>query len=509
MTDLDARTATVTPLRLKASADGWRGLIGGAFTARAAAILTACGVEAVARDHGPCSVLITHDGRAGGEEAAAEAARSAAAAGARRVRLAPHLPTPVMATAVRLGHAELAVSITASHNPPQWNGVKFKTTPGCPPPPELEADIDRHFAQRIAAGGGDAPTPIRITPERPEPYLEEHIAEALKHLERRQTRPLRAVVDGLSGIAGDAVARLCERLGWTVRRVGCRPDPEFGGLAPDPSLPTSRTRLAACVRAVHADLGIVLDGDGDRIYVLDERSRTILPHELLALLLEHRHRNGRLHPGSGVAVTSSAGTAIHEAARRLGVPLREVRIGFKHLSPLLAADRVDLAGGSVGDISCAEFGPDRDPFAAVVLLADLLADSDGTLADLVDDLRARIGPLTWFEARVETRTVDDALSAVGCRALADCGLAGSIGAVTDVDGVKFWLDRGQWILLRASTTEGGVRLYGELGDPRAAETLPARIARLLTDGTERTSRGDQMPGPEHPAFSRSHPLRST
>ncbi|MET8759456.1 hypothetical protein [Lentzea sp. NPDC004782] len=454
-------------LGLKASADGWRGVIGDGFTLAGTASLAACVVDRVGLATGAPVVLVTYDGRRAGAEAAAAAARAALAAGARQVRLVPHLPTPTATAAVRRGEADIALLVTASHNPARWNGLKVKVAPGCPLPRELESEIDTRFRTHRL----DALPQGEIAVESPEALVGKHITEVLARAGMR--RPLAVTVDGLGGVAGEPVARLCEQLGWTVTRTACAPDPDFGGIVPDPSVPASRERAAGH----RTDLAIVLDGDGDRVYVLDHRGRTVQPHELLALLLERREELGV--PTAGVAVTVSTGTAVREVARRIGAPVHEVGVGFKHLAPLLATNGVDLAGGAVGDLSFTEFGLDRDPFAAIVLLADLLGGTAASLAELLDDLRGRVGDLCWFESKVDADVPD--LRGIGSAALRTCGLEPA--EITEVDGTKFWLPDGQWLLLRTSTTEGGVRMYGELGDEQSTRALMHSVEEQLTNGT--------------------------
>lgn len=480
-----------------ASADGWRAIIDEGFTPAAVETLVSRIVEAVGDAPAPLRVLVTHDSRRGGAQAARAACAAVVAQGA-RARLVPRLPTPTATAAIRLGHADLALLITASHNPAHWNGVKVKVAPGCPPSRDLEEAVTRALAdaapppaQRPASEAVTEPVaefsepvtePVAVPPELvaepPEPLIGAHLDEVLTRLPQRSHAALSVVVDGLGGVAGAPLGLLCARLGWRVHPVACRPDPDFGGLVPDPSRPASRQRAAERVLAEGADLGIVLDGDGDRVYALDHEGRSLEPHELFALLLEHRYRNSWHVPGAAVAVTAATGTAAHWVAARHGVAVHETGIGFKHLSPLLAAGRVDAAAGGVGDLGFAECGLDRDPFAACALLADLLAESGRPLAALVDDLRARAGRLTWFEDHVDCPGGTD-LTAAGREALARVGLAGDVTGVTTVDGVKFRLPGGRWLLLRASTTEGGVRVYGEASDDSSADALVrAAVAAL-------------------------------
>jgi phosphomannomutase len=457
-----------------ASADGWRGIIGEGFTPASVRTLVERIVEAACGPT-PLRVLVTHDGRRGGAQAARAACAAATARGA-RVRLVPHLPTPTATAAIRLGHADLALLITASHNPANWNGVKVKVAPGCPPHRDLEETVTRSLRSPLRP---PAPRPaVEPVTEPAGPLVDAHLDEVLSRLPHRPPARLSVVVDGLGGVAGAPLGRLCARLGWRVNLVDAAPDPDFGGLVPDPSRPASRQRAAERVLTESADLGIVLDGDGDRVYVLDHQGRSLEPHELFALLLEHRYRHSWHVPGAAVAVTAATGTAARWVAAQHGVTVHETGIGFKHLSPLLAAGRVDAAAGGVGDLGFAEFGLDRDPYAACVLLADLLAESGRSLAALTDDLRSRAGRLTWFEHRVDRPDGSD-LTATGRRVLTGLGLAGDVTGVTTVDGVKFLLSKGQWLLLRASTTEGGIRIYGEAADSGSADALVRAVTAAL------------------------------
>jgi phosphomannomutase len=444
--------------RLRSSADGWRGVIGDGFSPEATAALARCVAECVSATQPVTTTLVTYDGRGLGEPAAHAVAHAVQNTIGGQVRLVPYLPTPTATAAVRLGHADLALLVTASHNPPSWNGLKVKVRPGCPPPGEVE----RAIADRYEAHDARPDQPVAFEPGGwQRDLIAEHIGDVLGKLAVPPAKRLRVVVDGLGGVACGPVARLCAALSWDACPLGRDLDPEFNGLVPDPSIPASRARAAEAVVAQSADLGLVLDGDGDRLYVIDHLGRTVHPHELLALLFEHRHWKRYGSPERGVAVTSSTGMAVRLAADWIGAPVRELGVGFKHLSPVLAAGQADVAGGSVGDLAFAEYGIDRDPFAAVALLADMLA-ADGTLAERLDDLRARVGPLTWFESRVPGSVDGAVLLQAGMAALSRSGLRENLTEIGGTDGIKFWLDRGQWLLLRPSSTEGGLRIYGEL-----------------------------------------------
>ncbi|MFJ1649780.1 hypothetical protein [Streptomyces sp. NPDC088258] len=462
----------------KSSADGWRGVIGDTFTPAYAALVTHCVMRALAPAQATGTVLVTHDGRRDGRRCAAAVVAAATDAGAHRVRLVPHLPTPIASAALRRGRADVAFLVTASHNSGRHNGIKVKVPPGRSLPAALE-----HHAEQLLARTG--PVPVGPCAEPPDHdaatrWTGDHITAVLDRLPAAAGSRRTVVVDGVGGIAGRPMARLCEHLGWRVHLLGATPDPDFGGLTPDPTLALTRRRAQDAVRETTADLGIVLDGDGDRIFVIDERGRTVQPHELLALLLRARGALRRGNPEGGIAVTVATGTAVRTVARRQGRAVRETPIGFKFLSPLLADGHADMAGGSVGDLAFADHGIDRDPFTAVALLAELLHTTARPLGVLLDELGEEIGRHQWFESRVPAAVLaqdTDFLRTAGTTALAHAGLAGAHPATTDIDGVKFWLDDDQWMLLRRSTTEAGVRIYGEV---RSTPHSAHRIDQLLT-----------------------------
>ncbi|SCF06541.1 Phosphomannomutase [Micromonospora haikouensis] len=457
----------------KSSADGWRGVVDETFTPDFAALVTRCVVRALALTRPTRTVLVTYDGRRGGEACAAAVAAAASEMGGVQVRLVPHLPTPIASAALRQGQADVAFLVTASHNPARYNGIKVKVAPGR----SLPAAVERHVEQMLAE-----PAPVAVShltrlpaPEPSAGWVNDHVACLLTELPGSVGGRRSVVVDGVGGIAGQPMAELCRRLGWQVRLLGGTPDPEFGGLVPDPTWAGTRRRAESMVRDVGADLAIVLDGDGDRIFVIDERGRCVQPHELLALLLDAHGPARRSDRADDVAVTVSTGMAVHKVARRQGRGVHETPIGFKFLSPLLAEGKAAAAGGSVGDLAFAEHGIDRDPFVAVALLADHLNTTGGSLGDLVDALRDEVGRPRWFEFRVAGTGDGQLLHEAGLRALDGVGLADPGLAVTELDGVKFRFHDDQWMLLRRSTTEAGVRVYGELSPGPRNDRLIAQL----------------------------------
>lgn len=457
--------------RVTLGADGWRGLIGEGFTEDAAALVGAATAQVLAV-RGARTILISHDARRLSDASALAVA--AAVAPWLRPTIVAHLPTPVATSQLMQENFDAAILITASHNPANWNGVKVRVAPGVPVDTHVEAEIDR----RIDESRGMIGTPAEGTAARTqaaERFFSCHAERILTIVEGMAVPPARVVVDGLHGIAGPPIAAICQALGWKTLELGSVPDPSFRGFVPDPVLSQSRSRAADSIRQTRADLGIVLDGDGDRIWVLDHNGNSLPPAVLFALLLEEEARNRECR--LPVAVTVSCGAALVPVCAALRIPVIERPVGFKHIAPLLATGKIIAGAGGVGDVAFAPYSFDRDPAVVVALLARLLRHA-GTarLNDLVKQFTDRYG---WLHR--EERHVSDAPSQLDatavCRAVLErVGLSADVLGVTKIDGVKFSLKGDAWVLLRKSSTEGGVRIF--------TETRDAALSQIIADTFE-------------------------
>jgi phosphomannomutase len=456
----DALAPTFAPT-LARCADGWRGMIGVSFTVDGAAELATAIAAELRERQGAGTLLIAPDGRAESEEAARAVADAVRACGLACESIAC-LPPPVVNFAIRRHNLLGALVITASHNASGWNGVKLKVAPGTPPSRQLERAIEarRGRARRAEPRTVEAEVSggMPVSPDLASLFADV-LLERVKVDAVRSRRP-RVIVDGLHGIAGAVMARALAGAGCDVRLIGGEPDPMFGGLLPDPMSAHSRERVVDAVRAQGADLGLVLDGDGDRLGVVDDRGEFVWPHDVLALLV--RHCDSRDHRAGRVAVTSPTGSIVGRVARALGRSVVETPVGFKHIAPFMRRQALLLGGGSVGDIGCRGFGFDRDPFAAALLLLELLAVERRPLSRVVRDLHAAFGSSSYAEATIDASGLADAeLEAIGRRALrAVTGRASDV-TVSHVDGVKLRLPDDRWLLLRNATTDAVVRVHAE------------------------------------------------
>ncbi|MGH8159198.1 MAG: hypothetical protein ACREPQ_13840 [Rhodanobacter sp.] len=273
---------------------------------------------------------------------------------------------------------------------------------------------------------------------------------------------LRVVVDGLNGVGGAPFAALCARLGYVVHSVGTEPVEDFGGMKPDPTIVESQVRCADLVRTLGADLGFILDGDGDRLIVLDHEGLPVQSQELLAILLHFAPPELASRLSGPIFVTTTCGEMVRRVGELRGTPVTETGVGFKHVAPLLWAATRSCGVGSVGDLGFRDLAADRDPMAVAIVLAMVLGHTGANLRALHRQLQAQLGlaHLHWDERHFPaSEKGDDLESCARLHATAE-GWLESVPELT-VDGVRMRGPAGQWLMVRKSTTESGYRLYGE------------------------------------------------
>jgi len=360
--------------------------------------------------------------------------------------------------------------VTASHNPYQYNGLKFKAPYGGSASPEVMAVIEprigcgtvKSIPFDAARGSGGVVTSDYFVPYRKSLY-------GLLDTENIRAGAPRAAMDCMHGSAGRYAADIWEGLGLKLDILNDARDPYFGGINPEP-LEKNLSGLAGVVSGFGLDIGLAADGDADRLGVLDDTGAYIDPHRVFALLLIHMHKNRGLK--GSVVKTVSTSSLIDRIADDLGLPVHETPVGFKHICRLMIEDDVLIGGEENGGYGIKGNIPERDGILAGLLLIEMMAVEGRGIRELIADVEKRY-------SRLYHKRHDEKVEGPGLAGLTDrieAGLKavyGDIGikAVKKTDGIKAVLKDGSWVLFRQSGTEPLLRIYAEASSQEKVDLL--------------------------------------
>ena len=469
--------------QIKFGTDGWRGVIADDFTfanVRTAAEAIAAYVHA--QEDPAKGLCIGYDTRFGSKAFARTCAEVAAATGI-PVALANDItPTPALSFGVRGRGAAGGIMITSSHNPAQWNGVKYKAWYGGSGKPSIIAAIESYLGKPVAKA--EKPAPIEEVDFLP-PYLK--AIESFADLDLIAKSGMKFAIDSMYGAGRTILSEIFTRLGVDHVQIRGHVDPLFPGINPEPIEPHIRALGVAAVEH-GCDAGLCTDGDADRIGATDEHGEFVDPHKIFSVLLSWVLRR-KGWPG---AVTRAFNTTkmLDRIAAKHGRELIEHGIGFKFVCDYMLEREIVMGGEESGGIGFQRHLPERDGLLNALLLANVMAEEKKTLGQLVADLQAEYGEHQY--GRVDLHIPDDVKNAAIARAKAlkvgDPAIAGMpILRQETLDGVKFYLDNPEaktkpnaaetWILFRASGTEPLMRIYTE-------STSKEAVAKLLAAGKE-------------------------
>jgi phosphomannomutase len=461
------------PLQIRFGTDGWRGVIARDVTFEAVRLVAravAGTFRAIQPGPQPPLLAVGHDTRFLSRRFACAAAETLVAEGLNVCLTASHLPTPVLAWSVPLLGARGGLMITASHNPPHYNGLKVRIDDGGPAPPAMTRQIEA-AACRVSAGAleghertlspGGRDTSASITAFDPLPQYRERLG-TLVDMERIARSGLHVVIDPMYGAGQGAMAALLLGIGLEAVEIHGEVNPGFGGVSPEP-LPKHLGELAERVKGLSHSrrVGLALDGDGDRLAAIDEGGSYVTPHQIFALLL--RHLVTRRGLSGTVVKTFSTTTMIDRLAVAHGLHLVVTPIGFKHVAEVMRRERVLIGGEESGGIGIAGHIPERDGIVSALLLLEALATEEEPLGALLAKLRAEVGPHCYRRLDQELDCVVDVgeLERRIREALPVTIEGWRVKDVETVDGVKLIGADGSWLLIRPSGTEPVLRLYAE------------------------------------------------
>jgi phosphoglucomutase len=472
---------------IKFGTSGWRGLIARDFTFDNVRLATQGIAHFLQSEltnprapiHGRKPVVILgHDTRFLGREFSLAAAEVLVANGLVPLLCNRDAPTPVIAHTIRNRKAIGGINMTASHNPAEYQGLKFSTQNGAPATPEVTSQVESHIAllasQNWTFKAGVVGTFSCKTFD-PLPAYFKQLRKLIDFKTIRKAR-LKVAVELMYGTGRGYLDRLLEEAGATVTRFHAELNPLFGGHHPEPNA-EGMAEVSQFVRSGRARLGLGLDGDADRFGIVDQNGAWLTPNQVLALSLLHLKKN-RGWTG-GVVRTVPTSHQVDAVAALLGVPVHETPVGFKYIGALMETQPIIVGGEESGGLSVKGHVPEKDGILACLLMAELVATERKSLGRILKELEKQTGE--FHTDRINVRISPEQKEALLSKLAAGPESIGSfkVGKIITTDGYKFLLGNGQWVAFRASGTEPLIRCYIEAKSAPQLNKLRAACGQLL------------------------------
>jgi phosphoglucomutase len=467
---------------IKFGTSGWRGIIGEDFTFENVRIATQ-GIANYLKKTGQqgSGVIAAWDTRFLSEKFASEAAKILAYNGIRAFLCTRDVPTPCVSFETIRRKAMGAINFTASHNPPEYNGLKLSTANGAPALPEVTRQIEREI-QAVQQKG-----------ERLDVYEKSELIDEIDPKDRYLTElrqkvdidvirqsGLRIAIDPLYGTSRDYLDYFLLEAGVEVKTIHNYRDPYFGGFSPECD-EKNLVELRRVVIDEKYDVGLATDGDGDRFGIVDDRNRFVSPNVILALLAIYLKRYRNI-PG-GLARTVATTHLIDAIGRKFDIPVYETPVGFKYMGEFLLNDKVALAAEESAGMSMYRHVPEKDGILACLLVAEMIARTGKKIPQLVAEMYEEFGG--HYSRRVDlklTPQLKESLAAKLTEPPAEID-GRKVRDVNTTDGVKLIFDEQTWLLFRVSGTEPVARIYAEACSPRDLKRIFDAGRKFVTPST--------------------------
>ncbi len=470
---------------IKFGTDGWRAIIADGYTfpnvervARATGqwLLRTRGGQPSPKGDAP-SAVVGYDTRFLGAAFAARTAQVLASMGV-RVRLADSfVTTPAISWATADGGHDAGIVITASHNPPEYNGFKIKAHFGGPASPEMIAEVE---AELDRLGDGSALRPLaELEADRlVETFdLRKAYTALLKKridVEAIKTAGLRIGYDAMFGAGQGIVTELLGRP--RVSELGHDVNPGMHGQAPEP-IDRNLSGLSKAAAEQNLAVGVATDGDADRIGLVDELGRFVDSHKILALLVKYLHKEKGLR--GSIVKTFSTTDMLDRMGEVYGLKVDTTPIGFKYIGPKMVEDDVLVGGEESGGMAVKGHIPERDGLYIGLLVVEMMVKRERSLSGLVRELMEEFGP--HYQSRQDLHTTEAKKQALLARlntdGLPDVG-GRKVTKTETLDGFKCRVDGG-WLMFRASGTEPVLRIYSEAKTKEEADAIVRDGAALV------------------------------
>jgi phosphoglucomutase len=471
-------------MAIRFGTSGWRAIIADEFTFAGVRTVTKAICEHLKSSStasGGAPLIIGYDTRFLGERFATECITEVGAHGLSSLLCNAPTPTPTISHAIRAEHAVGGINFTASHNPPEYNGMKFSTSDGAPALPEVTKDVERLIGE-IQQRAPSAETKSKIesantTAFDPRPaYLADLKSKIEFDLIARAAD--RYAYDPLWGTGRGYLDEALRAHGLAVETIHDWRDVMFGGRAPEPEA-SHLDELREVMQRNKCALGLATDGDADRFGVLDRDGTFITPNQLIALLFDYLAESRGWTEGVARSVATSH--LVDRVAEARGLPVYETPVGFKYIGELINENKIILGGEESAGLSIKGHYPEKDGILACLLAAEAVAARDASLSEQLTALYKRVGRVE--SGRIGVRLTPELVAALPGKLKSEPAAIGGrpIARINRTDGVKFIFADNSWLLLRPSGTEPLVRIYAESESEKDLEVLLEQGRKYLLD----------------------------
>lgn len=462
---------------IKFGTDGWRAVISDDFTFKnVRSVAQAYCNYLIKNDLHKKGVVVGYDNRFQSEDFALESAKVAASNNIKVSLTEFSVPSPVVSFVVKQKSLGGGIMITASHNPPQWNGFKIKSQFACSASSDITKDVEAEVAKiKETSTKEEHPELIAKIDPRKEYYA--HLSKFVDFSVIRQAG-INIVIDPMHGSAAGYVKDILSANSIKCVQINEIRDPLFGGINPEP-IPSNLEELSDLIKEGNVSreslwIGLATDGDGDRIGGVDGEGGFLTSHDMFVLLLKHLVENKKL--SGSVIKTFNISNLVGMLANKYKLPLHETPIGFKYIADFMLKEDVLIGGEESGGIGIKGHIPERDGVLNTLLLLECVAcfkkDARGILDDVMDEYGY------FYYDRIDVPLTEEQRNNIRSRLSSfrpDSFIGEKVRDIQTLDGVKLFLEDKSWILFRLSGTEPLIRIYAEA-------TSPDRTKRMLSEG---------------------------
>jgi alpha-D-glucose phosphate-specific phosphoglucomutase len=456
---------------IKFGTDGWRAIIADTFTFENVEYLAQAFAVWVKKDAGriagqPLRVAVGYDNRFLSRQFAETTSCVLVANGVEVILSNASLPTPALSLAARDMKCVAGVVITASHNPPEYNGFKIKTAEGGGAGKNITDAVENYLGaepvKKVDLKKAVAEGKIKVLDLKKD-YLK--FIKGYVNLKKIKPATFRVTQDVMHGSGGTLLAEVLK--GSKIRLELLRSDvnPGFGDCRPEP-LPQYLGGLIAKMKKEKIDLGLVLDGDADRIAAVLPGGEFLSPQKILALLALHLYKNRGIK--GGVVKTICGTMMIDNMCKDMGIKLYETPVGFKYISDLMLNEQIIAGGEEAGGMGLPNYIPERDGILAGLLLLEMMVYEKKNIGKILAEVEKKYGRYYYDKTSINLKEKVKTLDPV--KKMTEV-MGKKVVAMKDYDGVKLELVDDSWIMVRASGTEPILRAYAESKSPKRTKEL--------------------------------------